>query len=302
MKGRKGGRESRLEYEVGDLIEAATDLEFKLHVPVVGGGKTGVVDLLFPEINLAVELDPHNWHQDSKRDERKQRILLQSEFDILRIRNLEVEPVIGKSIEVLGKKPWDWALALSLELKRRGIQWNNLNQIEVSRALGKAFIAWVESGAQPPEPSAASVAPHLAQEFVSNLTRDGIGLDWLSPGAHDICLWRCAKRSHEWKTAVSSRAGKRKTGCRKCQSESRAGSLVTPTKSIQECYPELGAQFRSCIEDPRRTLEWIGTTYRGECEWGCSSCGYTWMDSPRNRVRRVVKNPASSRCPECGGS
>lgn len=220
-KSRKGGRESRLEYEVGELVEAATGLAYELHIPVTGGGETREVDLLFRGVNLAVDLDPHHWHRDSLRDERKQRVILQSEFDVLRIRNPEVKAVLGESIEVAGKNPWDWARALSAELKSRGVEWKHLTRTEVSSALGKAFTAWAEAGAALPNPSAVDVAPHLAVEFVANLTRQGVGLEWLRPGAHDTCLWRCVKRGHEWEATVSSRAGKRRTGCRKCYSESR---------------------------------------------------------------------------------
>ena len=73
-----------------------------------------------------------------------------------------------------------------------------------------------------PEPGQTlrDLFPHLASEFVENLTHPGRTPEQLSCGSHDRCRWKGAC-GHEWTNSVKNRA-RLGSGCPACYRHGRA--------------------------------------------------------------------------------
>ena len=143
-----------------------------------------------------------------------------------------------------------WARALRPTLNRLGASWQDPSEQECGAALAAAATRWRETLRGRPIRSAFDAEPHLATEFLENLTRPGISPGWLSPNARDKCRWR-ASCGHEWISSVASRAAQA-CGCPVCarvrtNQATHARSKPGPGESLLDQHPNLAAAFIRCL-------------------------------------------------------
>ncbi|MEU9088352.1 zinc-ribbon domain-containing protein [Streptomyces sp. NPDC048357] len=153
-------------------------------------------------------------------------------------------------------------------------------------ALARAARTWIDFENGKPQTSALDAAPHLADDFVENLTRPGIGLEWLTPHVPDRIRWKCVSCAWVWDAVVSSRAGQ-ETGCPKCASK-RLGherSRAQPEQSLATLHPDLAQEFVGCIPHPERTASQLKPSSNFLCAWLCRTCAHNWKASPGTRLR-----------------
>lgn len=286
---------SRFELEVAELLATGCNTEVEADVDVLASGRRWRIDLYLPAIGVYIDLDPAQWHQDHARDARKAAAL--SNLDYVRVRPPGLGELEGQICLVTGNDdgsdPLVWAAALGGLLAKRALPWREPALDAVAQALARAARSWIDIGVDGPRPSALDAAPHLAEEFLDNLTRPGIGLEWLTPYASDRVRWKCGICDWVWDAVVSSRAGAQ-SGCPKCTSKrlGQEGSLARPGQSLTARRPDLAAEFVSCIRHPDRTAAQLKPSSNFPCLWRCRTCKHEWTASPGGRLR-------GGGCPAC---
>ncbi|RBL79816.1 hypothetical protein DDE05_55450, partial [Streptomyces cavourensis] len=233
------------------LVEAACGLQMELdHRLRLPGRRQDRFDLYLPEPapGLLIDLDPewtHGRPGSLERDTAKTAAAFAAGLDVERVRSRGLPPVPVHGLvhheAGPGVNPEDWAEAVGVVLRRRGLSWRQLTPAEVTAALTKGAQLWQRAVAGP-EVSAVDVAPHLEEEFVANLTNPGKTPDRMSPGCNDVCLWRCRKPDcgYEWKAALYSRALDGH-GCSQCghAQVGAANSRPGPGESLAEVNPTI---------------------------------------------------------------
>jgi predicted nucleic acid-binding Zn-ribbon protein len=185
--------------------------------------------------------------------------------------------------------PMHWAEALRPILIAAGATWADLEPTGVAAALARAALRWQETLRGRPKLSALDAAPHLAEEFLENLSRPNVTLEWVVPNARDKCRWRCPTCAHEWTTSIASRAG-RLSGCPKCAQAklmalTRKRSLPAAGESLADVRLHLAAEFITCLPDSERTPQTLRPASNLGCRWQCGTCRHVFEASPASRLR-----------------
>lgn len=110
----------------------------------------------------------------------------------------------------------------------------------------------------------------------------------VTPGSHRLVWWQC-ENAHAWRSAVSTRTGKRRCGCPVC-----AGRVVLPEEnSLAAKYPALAAEWDAEKNAPLLPAQVAPGTLR-KVWWRCPE-GHSWQASVACRAAR------STGCPYCAG-
>ncbi|WP_243088174.1 zinc-ribbon domain-containing protein [Streptomyces sp. 891-h] len=292
---------SRFEYEIAALIAAASGLRVDkdVRIDVPGQARALRVDLSLPEIRLLVELDPARWHHtpaSATRDQRKSELLAEAGHRVIRLRSDTIPEIAAPSLLVRGPAPWTWAQALVPLLQEAGRPWQELTAEQAAEVVGEAARAWADSVTAGPKPNVLDAAPHLAGEFVTNLTHPGLDLVWLAPGSSDRCQWICATCGHEWGTSILNRT--QGTGCPECtrgrQSERiRQRARPKPGQSLADLHPTITKEFVTNLTNPQYSPENVRAGSGDRCQWRCAQ-GHEWEATVAQRVRA-----AGAGCQRC---
>lgn len=300
-----GHGRSPFECNVAMLVEAASgfsvELDHRLRLP---GRSQDRFDLYLPKPapGLLIDLDPEWTHSrpgSLERDTAKTKAAFAAGLDMERIRSCGLPPVLVPGLihheAGPGVDPEDWAEAVGVVLRHRGLPWRQLTPAEVTAALTKGVQLW-ERAVAGPEVSAADVAPHLEAEFVANLTNPGRGPDRMPPGCNDVCVWRCGQPGcgYEWQAALHSRAlGGR--GCSRCASTrvGVANSRPGAGESLAEVNPAMAAELIEVVDHIGWTAFDLLPGSNKTCRWRCSDCRFEYPAPPNRRTGQ------SSGCPRC---
>jgi hypothetical protein len=284
----RNGR-SLFEHEVAELVAAATSSQVQVDVGVEAEGRTWRVDLrIDAAAGLLVDLDPTHWHRQGTRDKRKTAAMRGQDYVRVRPRSLPDLHCDIIRVDDGCEDPAKWAEALRRAVTRRGGSWRKLTLAERATAMALAFATWQTDVNAPPVPNALDGAEHLAGEFLRNLHRDGVTLEWLTPSARDMCEWQCTICQHIWTSSVASRS-RAGTGCPVCARAHidegiRIRSLPRPGQSLAELHPAIAAEYQCCLTDPARTPATLRPASNLSCTWKCSRCGHVFKASPAGRA------------------
>lgn len=284
-----GAGQSRLEFEVAELLRVVTGETVLLDARVRAGGRTRRVDLELPRIGLLIDLDPSHWHQHPDRDQRKVDALAGHRY--VRVRPQSLPALTGTTVRVLDDNlaAMHWVQSLRNVLVDAGATFSEVSQHDESAALTRAAVLWQETQRGRPKLSASDAAPHLVSEFLGNLTRPGVPLEWVGPNTSDKCRWRCPDCGHEWTTSIASRAGQL-SGCPKCARERITEGLRARSHpdqgepSFADVRPDLTEEFVSCVSQPARSLKSLRPASNLRCRWRCRVCGHLYVASPADRL------------------
>lgn len=288
-----GHGRSYFECKVAALIEAASGLATEVdHRVRLKERREDRFDLFIPQAALLVDLDPR-WSHDGPdslvRDAAKSTAALNAGLDLIRIREhpLPSIAVPGLSCYHAGPVtcPEGWADAVGEALRLRGHRWQGLDAEQKAQALAEAAERWLTAVAAPAV-SALDKAPHLAGEFVANLTSPGRTLDQMTAGCNDICAWTCAVCGHPWRAPVAARALEG-YGCQPCGIKRTAASNAKPGRgeSLAEVNPKMAAELVEVVDHSGWTAQDILPHSNKPCRWKCSApgCGHEWGAPPNRR-------------------
>lgn len=301
---------SRLEFEVGELVEVSSGMTVTVGArrPRTDRACDEHIDLLVAEADLLVDLDPTRWHKSPlamDRDARKLDRLAGERYVRVRTRQLGLLPVeradpgqqvfLGETSEL---DPWVWASAVlqAVQHYSPGVRSRVPSPSERAAAQARADVRWrrLRSGARPR--SLRSEHPQLAEQFVSAVGRPALSAGDLAPAGDDRIRWRCPECGHEWEARVANRT-LGKTGCPSC-SVRRGASLSAiprPGRSFADLHPTSSSLFVENLTNPGRTPRDLKPNSVDRCRWMCRYCGRGWVATPHALNRRP-----SSGCRECG--
>ncbi|TCC64752.1 hypothetical protein E0H73_10360 [Kribbella pittospori] len=284
--------QSRLELEVAELLRAATGEHVEVDVPLRTELRTWRLDIALPCLDLYIDLDPAFWHSNSDRDQRKADALRGHRYVRVRDASLPaLNDVTTVTVTDGSLDATEWARALRAVVSPV-VEWIDLDTERVAGALADAAGLWRQTLQGRPKRSAVDVAPHLSEEFLRNETRPGVDLAWVSPSAKDQCRWRCQTCEHEWLTSIAVRAllG---SGCPVCgrAKVGLAASMARPGFSLVDLYPDIAAEFISCVR-PERAPSDLRPSSNIVCWWRCPECAIEYKTTPSARIR-------GRRCPSC---
>ena len=142
--------------------------------------------------------------------------------------------------------------------------------------------------------SLGSAFPEIAKEWAFDLN-DPVNPNMVHEGSNEKYWWRCQKCGHIWKTSVSERTGKDKTGCPKCAralwGAKRSNSVLRQKGSFGDNYPGLLEEWdykKNIGLDPFQLVQ----TSNKKVWWICKKCGNSWQNTIGHRS-------AGQGCPFC---
>ena len=302
---RGGLHRSRLEYEVAELLTAATGLEITVGYEESRTDRACAekVDLRIDELNLLIDLDPSRWHQLDRAEDRDSRKLRRLEGRrYFRFRPMTIGLLLGAlgaplagqvSFDIADETDaWVWTMAILPIVSqhtqaRHGYVVRSLCPDKRAEALGKASLRWSALNRHEERPSLLSEHPTIAAEFVAVPERTGVTAADLAPAGSDRVLWRCAKCSQEWVTRTSNRTVLR-TDCPPCSYRAAGRRAARPRlgESFADRYPGLMKHFIENLTHPGIGPTQLRPNSADLCRWFCPHCGRLWEVAPHALNRR----------------
>jgi predicted nucleic acid-binding Zn-ribbon protein len=302
---RGGLYRSRLEYEVAELLMAATGHDVTVGHEEPRTDRAGVekVDLRVDDIDLLVDLDPSRWHRSASaayRDGNKLWRLAGRRY--VRFRPKRLGPLLDPSGELLdGQRvveiatetdAWAWVSAILPVLRQyAGSAQTNfdgaLTPAAKAEALGRAGRRWSALNQHRDRPTLHSKHPRIAAEFVAVPERAGLTAADLAPAGNDRVLWRCATCGHEWIATTGNRTVLG-TGCPPCgyRAGSHRRARPKPGDSFADRHPGLTQHFVENVTRPGVGLEQMRPNSTNTCRWRCPHCGSPWLAQPQQLNRQ----------------
>jgi len=307
---RSGLWTSRLEFEVGELVEVGSGMTVTVGARLSRSGRAcdERIDLLIDAADLLVDLDPTRWHRAAsamERDARKLDRLAGERYVRVRPRQLGRLPVeragSGQQVFLTGpseRDPWLWASAVleALQHYSPDVRPRVPAPSEQAAARARADVRWrrLRAGARPR--SLQSEHPQIAEQFVSAIGRPELSAADLSPAGDDRVRWRCSRCGHEWEARVANRT-RGKTGCPPCSVRRGAELSAMPRRgqSFADLHPASAARFVENLTHPDKTPHDLRPNSLDRCRWTCPYCSQPYEATPGALHRRP-----SSGCRECG--
>ncbi len=307
---RSGLWTSRLEFEVGELVEVASGMTVTVGARLSRNDRATDerIDLLVDAADLLVDLDPTRWHSAAsamERDARKLDRLAGERYVRVRPRHLGRLPVeradSGQQVFLAGsseRDPWLWASAVveALQHYSPDVRFRIPSPSEQAAARARADVRWRRLRAAPRPRSLQSEHPQIADEFVTALGRAELSAADLAPASDDRVRWRCSECGHQWEARVANRTVGR-TGCPPC-SYRRGAALSArprPGQSFADVHPTSAALFLENLTNPGTTPTDLRPNSTDRCRWTCQYCR-----RPRVATPHAVNRHPSSGCRECG--
>jgi hypothetical protein len=300
---RPGFRSSRLEYDVAELLMAATGLIVLVsHVePRSDRADFERIDLYIEELDVLVDLDPARWHRTHTAMERDARKVLRlAGRRYVRVRSgslglLDVPLPPGSTMRQIvaagdDRDPETWVhplLRVLTELSDGPIDVTLLGSEQRRQALGRASRRWASLHRESRRHSLLSEHPDIAADFVEVPERPGLTAADVAPAGDDRARWRCSACAHSWETRIANRT-RGGTGCPRCRARAAGRSKATPLpgESFADVRKELLGQFVTDLSHPGLLLSDLRPNSTDNCRWLCPHCGREWETTLQARNRR----------------
>ena len=301
---------SRLEFEVGELVEVSSGMPVTVgaRLPRTDRACDERIDLLVDGADLLIDLDPTRWHKTTsatERDARKLARLAGQRYVRVRPQELGLLPVgeadPAQQVVLAGPSEtdaWLWATAVlqALEHYSPGTQFRPLSPNDIAAARARADVRWRSLRSEARPRSLRSEHPHIADEFVAAIGRAELSAADLAPASDDRVRWRCSECGHQWEARVANRTVGR-TGCPPCSYRRAAALSARPRtgQSFADVHPASAALFLENLTNPGRTPKDLKPNSTDRCRWTCQYCRRSWVAAPH-----AVNRRPSSGCRECG--
>ncbi len=143
--------------------------------------------------------------------------------------------------------------------------------------------------------SLSETNPEILLEW--DYSKNQVDPETVTAGSKDLVWWKCSLCGYEWKTSISNRTKKEKTGCPRCANRQRGmfgrtRNLIPGTNDLLSDNPALCQEWDYEMNagiKPENCTKSSGL----KVWWKCKTCHGTWQATIANR------NIAHSRCPYC---
>ncbi len=243
------------------------------------------IDIYIPQLNLGIEYDGRQWHKNIYRDLKKDKLCLNNNLKLIRIRE-EGCPEYETSSYLISVKNTKNSVQQLKEIVKKTFDFinsefnTNINPIpnidnDYSEILNRTLTISKQN----------SIANNvLISEW--NYEKNNTNPEYISLGSNKKVWWKC-NSGHEWQAIVSSRTGNMKCGCPYC-----AGQKVLPGyNDLQTLYPKIAEEWnyqKNIDITPNQIRPQSNKVYW----WKCKKCGHEWQTSPCYRFK-------GTNCPKC---
>ena len=236
------------------------------------------IDIFIPSLNVGIEYDGGMWHQNIKKDMRKDEACCKNNIKLFRVREQKC-PIYESTCDFIylnNKSINTFKNACKEVLCHIGVK---SPDIDIARDLSD-----IESliSRRAIDNSLGKLYPDIALEW--NYNRNGsLKPEFIAPKSDKQVWWICSECGHEWMTAVKCRTSKG-CGCPEC---GRIKSDLNRRKISNDFIDELSKINNNIFV----TGEYIRA--RDPIDVVCKVCGYEWSPTPDSLLH-------GTGCPECG--
>lgn len=265
--------------------EQATFFYVKRAFPDAENGKKAVLagkelDIFVPSLNVGIEFDGGNWHEDKAKDEQKDELCSKAKIHLYRIRDV--------SCPTLTPNPYvhiiDFASytdeSLQYVLRELANRLNTYFDVCLERDKIEIYNQFL---VQKKENSFAELHPELVKEW--NFDRNGeLTPDLVVAKSTKKVWWKCEK-GHEWQAAIFTRANG--VGCPYCISN----RLLKGYNDLATTRPDALKYW--CYEKNSISPDEVSPNSTKRVWWHCERCGTDFLYQIKYKLSNL------DRCPYC---
>ena len=238
------------------------------------------LDIFIPSLNVGIEYDGEAWHQDAKKDKKKDELCNKLDIVLYRIREngcvriedsssiiYEIAQGSNKELEEVIKK-----LIYTLTFKQIEVNIDN-DRIKIEELLLKEY----ENN------SLQNKCPTLCEEWHPSKNGKLLPKNFRWKSKKKV-WWKCSTCSHEWEAVIGLRV--KGNGCPAC-----AGKIPAKSKNnLKKKHPKLVEEWHPTKN--KLTPEQVTSGSNKKACWKCSKCSHEWEALIYSRAKGYG-------CPEC---
>ena len=243
------------------------------------------IDIYIPQLNLGIEYDGRQWHKNIERDLKKDKLCLNNNLKLIRIREEGCPKYETSSYLIYVKIDKDPILQLK-EIIKKTFDFINNNfgtHLNLTPNIDNDYMEILNKTLTISKDN--SIANNiLINEW--NYDRNKVNPEYISLGSEKRVWWKC-KKGHEWQAVVYSRTGSMKCGCPYCAGQ----KVLSGDNDLETLFPEIAKEW-NYIKNGNIKPNQIRPQTNKKYWWKCDNCGYEWQATPSDRVR-------GRNCPKC---
>lgn len=265
-------------------------------------------DIYIPCLRLIIECDGYPWHDDTdkrKRDLAKNRLWRKSNYEVIRVRDQKLKPMVGHFVNFYEKGTTNHkeividVLSKISEMHPYSTVVKDLLRFHESNDGFRAAEKYDERSRQRLSRSGDSLVDHYPEisaewDFKAN---EPLTPDRVSRGSELKVGWICADCNHKWSARISNRTSLGR-GCPECAKErvqtKRMRRFLSDGNNLAEHFPDVARDWDQKKNGDKRP-EQIAPHSNYKAHWVCHECGHRWSAYVANRT----KKGGGSGCPKC---
>ncbi|MBR4461579.1 MAG: hypothetical protein IKS51_03250 [Erysipelotrichaceae bacterium] len=235
------------------------------------------LDVFIPSLNVAIEYDGSYWHQNIKKDLKKDQVLAEKGITFYRIREHDCPELLSSSIIInTGIPQQDGSHVEDAIQKLYGFLGfsDRENEIKISEDRFEILSLYVS---EKKEDSLSARYPMIAAEW--NYERNGnMAPQYVLYGSHMKVWWKCSKCGGEWEATVKDRTNG--SGCPVCANK----VVVHGINDLATIKPEIAKEW-NYERNGSLTPDEVGYYEDRVVWWKCSRCGREFKSKIQLRKR-----------------
>ena len=238
------------------------------------------LDVFIPNIKVGIEYDGRKWHQDAKKDKKKDKLCNEMGITLYRIREKGCVDISDSSsiiYEINEGSESDLEITIDklislLTFKKITININN-DRIKIEELIARDF----------EENSLQSKLPELCEEWHPTKNGTLYPKNFLWKSGKKV-WWLRSKCSYEWEATIHNRSNG--NGCPAC-----SGRVATKWNNFKVTHSHLAEEWH--LIRNKLTPEQVVSGSGHKVWWTCSTCSHEWEATIYSRTK-------GSGCPKCG--
>lgn len=241
------------------------------------------LDIFIPSMKTAVEYDGRYYHNNPKKDLRKNEICKKNDIELIRFRECGCPPIDSFIIEIDPLDRGTLTKGINDLIQHLKTKYNFDKEVAVDVERDSLKIIERKYSSKK-EYSLSSRYPELAKEY--HPSKNGILKPEYVPAQSNEKVWWVCTKGHEWQAEVSSRA--RGDGCPYC-----SGKRVLPGyNDMQTLFPDLSTEWHTSLNGDLKPSEVTPGSHK--IVWWIGKCGHQWQT-------QVYHRASGHGCPFCSG-
>ena len=260
------------------------DIKYNHKTPWLGKSE---IDIFIPSLNLAIEYDGERWHQNIKKDLKKDCLLKNHSIKVIRIREPGCPDMKNDCLCIKTEKPISDGSHVIPAIKKlflfinKTFSLNFMPSVNFTKDTADILNGYYH---QVKLHSLSSENPSLAKEW--DYEKNGkLTPSMVFPNSGKKAWWKCEK-GHEWAAVIASRNNG--VGCPYCSGR----KVQKGFNDLKTKRPDIALEWDYLKNDI--TPEDVTSSSNKKVWWKCSVCGREWESKINNRTSSLHTG-----CPYC---